>query len=257
VAPVCLLAADRDLSDSAGGYAAFSLMEAGDSVLSVEYKINLLAPARGDLLITRGRVLRAGKTLTVSRVDVAVRRDLSAPANARSRQENMTALSRSRLALSIVVAFSLSAGPTAAAQAGDLSAADEGKIRAVLESYRKAWLANDADGVLRLFTKEAVLLPHHGVEPVVGIEAARAFWFPSGGPATTITDFVLTVDQTGGSCDLAYARGHSRVSWVAGNGPDARKFSNAGTYLTLLRRQADGTWRMTHQMWDDPPPQTR
>jgi uncharacterized protein (TIGR00369 family) len=63
------------IADSAGGYAAYSLMPRGDSVLSVEYKINLLAPARGDLLIARGAVLNAGRTLTVCRVDVAVRRD--------------------------------------------------------------------------------------------------------------------------------------------------------------------------------------
>jgi uncharacterized protein (TIGR00369 family) len=63
------------IADSAGGYAAYTLMGAGDSVLSVEYKVNLLAPARGDLLVARGRVLRAGRTLTVSQVEVAVRRD--------------------------------------------------------------------------------------------------------------------------------------------------------------------------------------
>jgi uncharacterized protein (TIGR00369 family) len=63
------------IADSAGGYAAYSLMGATDSVLSVEYKINLLAPARGDLLIARGEVVRAGRTLSVCRVDVAVRRD--------------------------------------------------------------------------------------------------------------------------------------------------------------------------------------
>ena len=63
------------IADSAGGYAAFSLMGAADSVLSVEYKINLLAPAKGDLLIARARVLRAGQTLTVCRADVFVRRE--------------------------------------------------------------------------------------------------------------------------------------------------------------------------------------
>jgi uncharacterized protein (TIGR00369 family) len=63
------------IADSAGGYAAFSLMEAGDSVLSVEYKINLLSPAKGDLLIARGRVLRAGQTLSVCQTDVFVRRE--------------------------------------------------------------------------------------------------------------------------------------------------------------------------------------
>ena len=54
------------IADSAGGYAAFSLMAAGDGILTVEYKVNLMAPADGDLLIARGEVLRPGRTLTVA-----------------------------------------------------------------------------------------------------------------------------------------------------------------------------------------------
>ena len=57
------------IADSAAGYAALSLMPAGSEVLTVEYKLNLLAPAEGDLLIARGRVLRAGRTLTVCEAD--------------------------------------------------------------------------------------------------------------------------------------------------------------------------------------------
>ena len=60
------------IADSAGGYAAFSLMPADASVLTVEYKINLLAPAHGERLVARGRVSRAGRTLTVAQIDVAV-----------------------------------------------------------------------------------------------------------------------------------------------------------------------------------------
>jgi acyl-coenzyme A thioesterase PaaI-like protein len=44
-------------------------------VLSVEYKLNFVAPARGELLIARGQVIRAGRTLTVCRADVHVVRD--------------------------------------------------------------------------------------------------------------------------------------------------------------------------------------
>lgn len=55
--------------DSACGYAAFSLMPAGSSVLSVEFKVNLLAPAKGDLLHVRAEVKRAGRTLTVCNAD--------------------------------------------------------------------------------------------------------------------------------------------------------------------------------------------
>jgi uncharacterized protein (TIGR00369 family) len=51
--------------DSACGYAALTLMPAESEVLSVEFKVNLLAPAVGSRLVARGRVVRAGRTLTV------------------------------------------------------------------------------------------------------------------------------------------------------------------------------------------------
>lgn len=63
------------LADNAGGYASFSLMAASDSVLTVEYKLNLMAPAEGERLIARGTVIRAGRRLTVSRSDVFVQRN--------------------------------------------------------------------------------------------------------------------------------------------------------------------------------------
>lgn len=58
------------LGDTAAGFAAQSLMAATDGVLTVEMKINLLAPARGTALIARGRVERAGRRLSVVRADV-------------------------------------------------------------------------------------------------------------------------------------------------------------------------------------------
>ena len=50
--------------DSACGYAAYTLMPAASSVLSVEFKVNLLSPATGDRIIARAEVKRAGKLLT-------------------------------------------------------------------------------------------------------------------------------------------------------------------------------------------------
>jgi uncharacterized protein (TIGR00369 family) len=58
------------IADTAAGYAAFSLMPAGSSVLTTEFKINLLAPARGDRLIARAEVLKPGRTLSVVSVEV-------------------------------------------------------------------------------------------------------------------------------------------------------------------------------------------
>jgi uncharacterized protein (TIGR00369 family) len=56
--------------DSACGYAALSLMPEDTDVLTVEYKVNFVAPARGDRLIARGRVTKPGRTLTVCAGDV-------------------------------------------------------------------------------------------------------------------------------------------------------------------------------------------
>jgi uncharacterized protein (TIGR00369 family) len=56
--------------DNAGGYAAFSLFEPGDGVLTVEFKINMMAPAEGDMFIARGQVIRPGRTLTVTTGEV-------------------------------------------------------------------------------------------------------------------------------------------------------------------------------------------
>ncbi|HTT11395.1 MAG TPA: PaaI family thioesterase [Burkholderiaceae bacterium] len=61
------------IADSAGGYSAFSLMPDDASVLTVEFKINLLAPARGDLLIAAGAVVKPGRTLSIARADVFAR----------------------------------------------------------------------------------------------------------------------------------------------------------------------------------------
>ncbi len=63
------------IADSATGYAAYSLTPLDTKVLSVEYKLNLVAPALGELLIARGQVIRAGHTLTVCRADVFVVKD--------------------------------------------------------------------------------------------------------------------------------------------------------------------------------------
>ncbi|MBX3674891.1 MAG: PaaI family thioesterase [Burkholderiales bacterium] len=62
------------VADSAGGYAAYTLFPAEAGVLTVEFKVNLMAPADGDRIVATGRVLRAGRTLTVAQFDVHVQK---------------------------------------------------------------------------------------------------------------------------------------------------------------------------------------
>jgi uncharacterized protein (TIGR00369 family) len=61
------------IADSACGYAALSLMPAGTAVLSVEFKLNLMKPAAGELFRAVGKVIRAGRTLTVCGAEVSAR----------------------------------------------------------------------------------------------------------------------------------------------------------------------------------------
>ncbi len=63
------------IADSAAGYAAMTVVSATASVLTVEYKMNLVAPADGDKLIARGKVVRPGKTLIVTQAEVFALKD--------------------------------------------------------------------------------------------------------------------------------------------------------------------------------------
>ena len=58
------------IADSACGYAAYTLMPADSEVLSVEFKINLLRPAKGKIFLAHADVIKPGRTLTVVRADV-------------------------------------------------------------------------------------------------------------------------------------------------------------------------------------------
>jgi acyl-CoA hydrolase len=58
------------IADSAAGYAALCLMPADTGVLTAEFKINFLAPAAGERILARGRVVKAGRTLTLAQAEV-------------------------------------------------------------------------------------------------------------------------------------------------------------------------------------------
>ena len=58
------------VGDSACGYAALTLAESDREVLSVEFKVNLLRPAKGERFVASAHVLRPGRTLTVCRAEV-------------------------------------------------------------------------------------------------------------------------------------------------------------------------------------------
>lgn len=68
-------AAVTAIADSACGYAAYTLMEPTQNVLSVEFKINRLSPAEGERFVATGKVLKPGRTLTVCVAEVHAEQD--------------------------------------------------------------------------------------------------------------------------------------------------------------------------------------
>ena len=82
------------IADSAGGYAGFTLFPADSGVLTVEFKINLIAPADGERAIAVGEVLRSGRTLTVCRLDAFVEKNGKRTPCATGLQTLMTVVGR-------------------------------------------------------------------------------------------------------------------------------------------------------------------
>lgn len=129
-----------------------------------------------------------------------------------------------------------------------LTDADRDAIRAAALSYSAGWLTNDADAVMQPFVAEPVLSPS-GMPWLEGQQAARDFWFPADGATTTVHRFDQVVLETGGSGDLGFARGTFELEFTY----DGNDYQSAGKFVSLVRRQADGTWKITHQIWDDYP----
>src|SRR5262250_2901939 len=96
-----------------------------------------------------------------------------------------------------VLLFASSLNASAPKGQSQLTQEDEKAIRATIEAYRSAWLANDAKAVLKTFTEDAVLLPAHGAPAVSGIAAIEKYWFTPGGPTVTVTKLDISVDQVG------------------------------------------------------------
>jgi uncharacterized protein (TIGR02246 family) len=131
-----------------------------------------------------------------------------------------------------------------------LTAGDATAVRAVLERYRTTWLANDENGVLSTFARDAILLPAHGGAPVSGTTAIKEYWWPASTTKTTITKFVQTLDEVGGNSELAYARGTSDVEWSTEDKGTTQRWQNGSSFMFLLKRQTDGTWLISHLIWD-------
>ncbi len=131
--------------------------------------------------------------------------------------------------------------PAAAYSAG-LPVQDVAEIRRVLDTYVSEWLAGHDTGVMRLLASDSVLIPGEK-PPVVGSDAIRSYWWPAGGPTTTLQRYSTTRDQITGSGGVACVRGTQVIEWTSGG----ERWRTHGNYLTVLRKTSAG-WRISIQM---------
>ena len=148
------------------------------------------------------------------------------------------------LALTTLVLAALSA----CSSDNGLSRADLDAVKAARQAYVDAWLANDANAVMATLTDDAILLPHHGADPVIGTAAIREWWFPTDGSPTTVTHLENTVTGVEGQGNMGVLWGLTELVWEY----EGITNSNGGNYLSVVRKGDDGTWRLARLIWNDP-----
>jgi uncharacterized protein (TIGR02246 family) len=155
-------------------------------------------------------------------------------------------------ALGMLAVATLLRCPSIKAGGGNLTAEDIAKIKRVHSRYEETWLKGDADGVRALFTEDCVLLPPHGDKPRIGQKGLNEYWFPPDAPPTKITKLVVVPQNIGGDGETAYVWGTHEVAWTTTQDGKTTSASHKGIFLNVLKKQADGEWKMSHHMWDEP-----
>jgi uncharacterized protein (TIGR02246 family) len=129
-----------------------------------------------------------------------------------------------------------------------LSELDIAAVRASTQEYCDAWLANDANRVMRTLTSDAVLLPS-GLAVIAGERDIRGFWWPANGPRTTVASMDLQVDGIVGDGTVAVVRGRGKLSYRTEPNPQMNTIES--WFLNVVVRQADGRWLIAQRAWSD------
>jgi len=136
-------------------------------------------------------------------------------------------------------------GGESAAAPASLSAEDEAAVRALDAAWARASSAGDANAVAALYTSDATVLPP--MEPMRQGEAAKKYWVDVTNSFSGPTE--LTTTAVGGRGDLAYAVGMYRSTLTPKKVGAKPLPTEEGKYLEVLKKQADGSWKIAYDMW--------
>ena len=142
-----------------------------------------------------------------------------------------------------------------ASECRGLPASDIAAVRKTNAAYPAAWMGNDSAAVMRLFSADAVLIPHHGDAPVEGEAAIRRHFWPPNASFFQLDAFQMKPAEVAGCADLAYALGRFEIEYTAEADGVRKKYANAGNYVMILRKHGD-LWLISRYIWDDPAPRT-
>ena len=146
--------------------------------------------------------------------------------------------------MTVRLGFRLFLGVLAALPAGcsggspALDSASRGAIEATVDRYVAASNEGDADALTELYAEDAVLLPPDH-EPILGREAIGQFWQQGTDAGLEVSTLRLEVDG-----NVAYLVGRYRLP------PTKQEEADSGQYVLCLKRQTDGTWKLTADIWN-------
>ena len=140
------------------------------------------------------------------------------------------------------------AGVAGCQQAAPLSTADQAAVRASVDSFTARVTRADWPSAVALYSADVHFMPPN--QPAVEGRDALLTWMKAFPP---ISSFALTVDDVSGEGSVAYVRGHYAMTFTP---PGARApVADAGKFLEVHRRAADGTWPNVADMFNsDKPP---
>ena len=136
-------------------------------------------------------------------------------------------------------------GAESAAASAGLSAADEAAVRAIDTEWARAATAGDGSAIAALYASDATILPP--MEPIQQGEAAKKYWVDFTNSFSGPTELTTTVVE--GRGDLAYAVGTYRLALTPKKAGAKPLPTEEGKYVEVMKKQADGSWKIVYDIW--------
>jgi len=150
------------------------------------------------------------------------------------------------LAVLSLALVSLACQPPAA-EVGQLSEADKTAIQAVVDDVAEATLASDMEALYAKMTEDLVEMPPN--QPALEGLAAYREWLES--QDISVSELSVAVAEIDGRGDLAYLRATYSETFTVG---EAGPIEEQGKFVSILKKQADGSWRIAIEIWNSNPP---